>query len=202
MPSLRHAAASLQTEGQGLMLLETNKAWGACGELVSRKHLCSKTDLSLHLPLSEGMNAKNAGYFRKTTARLPPLGHIAWVISSIKWLMESQIFLCQLLSNGGRSIWWHPRGNDLKPDYSFSSGMTQLQEQVEQDGPLLIQLQPGDMTQESASTGGFHTCHLYTKQKPNQCVFTSPSSESPPLPDVSHNVQSHQRLRSYACKWR
>lgn len=104
--------------------------------------------------------------------------------------------------NGGRSIWWHPRGNDLKPDYSFSSGMTQLQEQVEQDGPLLIQLQPGDMTQESASTGGFHTCHLYTKQKSNQCVFTSPSSESPPLPDVSHNVQSHQRLRSYACKWR
>lgn len=75
VPPLRYAAASLQMEGQRLILLETNKAWGACGELVSRKHLCSKTDPSLHLLLSEGKECQECGLFQETSARLPPLGH-------------------------------------------------------------------------------------------------------------------------------
>lgn len=209
VPTLRHAAASFA--GRGLMLLKTNKAWGACGEQRGSAFKGRSEPTSAFVWKTE---CQECGLFQETSMHPTPFGQIiaisaaqdGWWGISASWTCLWVMVACQSADR--------PLGTSIYAGLFIQSQDVTgpVWEQVEQDQLITVRPQPVAVTQWKLASlwikgwlNWMVSC-IQTSYLQGTwifaCVFISPSSEPPLLPDVSHNVQSHQRLRWYACKWR
>lgn len=186
-----------------LLWVRTNKVRGAWR---------STGDQSLHLSLSERRNARNAGYFRSppppSSPPTPPRPLCIALLSGRSSQPQQHKMAVDVhlpLSKKATSQYgvWAPLGK-LIPGLCLRAG-----------GPgsadcglvAACSCDSVNVNLPLNPTLAKPKCLMHTNELLEEitgrfvCVLISPFSEPPPLPGVSRNVQSHQRLRWYACKW-
>lgn len=97
-----------QFAGWGLMLLKTNKAWGACGVKRGSPFKGRSESTSAFVWKKE---CQECGLFQETSMQLNSARVDHHNLTSTRWLMRNQHFLNLLMSNGGTSICWQASGN-------------------------------------------------------------------------------------------
>lgn len=98
-----------QSASRGLMLLKTNKAWGACGE---QRGLAFKGRSEPTSAFVWKKECQECGLFQETSMHLTPLGQII-TISTAQHGWWGISFLSLLMSNDAISICWLAAGNFL-----------------------------------------------------------------------------------------